>query len=77
MQFEQCFSQTNPNICDDMLNWVESGVNQISDDVLELHCGLGTFTILLSKLFRKVLATENSRPSVKALAKKPRSEQKY
>ena len=69
LQFEQCFSQTNPNICDEMLNWVESGVNQMSEDVLELHCGLGTFTILLSKLFRKVLATENSRPSVKGLQK--------
>ena len=65
--FEQCFSQTNPYICDEMLNWVSENVEPSLEDVLELHCGLGTFTILLSRLFRKVLATENSRPSIKGL----------
>jgi tRNA (uracil-5-)-methyltransferase len=64
--FEQCFSQTNPGICDDMLCWVE-GNSQAKDDIVELHCGQGTFTILFSKMFQKVLATENSRSSVRAL----------
>ena len=64
--YEQCFSQTNPSICNDMLNWVEQNI-QTDGDLLELHCGLGTFTILFSKIFKKVLATENSRPSVKGL----------
>ena len=64
--YEQCFSQTNPSICNDMLNWVEQNI--LTDgDLLELHCGLGTFTILFSKIFKKVLATENSRPSIKGL----------
>jgi tRNA (uracil-5-)-methyltransferase len=64
--YEQCFSQTNPGICNDMLNWVEQNI--LTDgDLLELHCGLGTFTILFSKIFKKVLATENSRPSIKGL----------
>jgi tRNA (uracil-5-)-methyltransferase len=64
--FEQCFSQTNPGICDDMLAWVEENSHS-KDDILELHCGLGTFTILFSKLYSSVLATENSRPSIAGL----------
>lgn len=65
--YEQCFSQTNPFVCDDMLTWVATNISRNSKDILELHCGLGTFTIPLSHLYRKVLATENSRPSIKAL----------
>ena len=64
--YEQCFSQTNPYICNDMLNWVEKNILP-NDDLIELHCGLGTFTILFSKIFKKVLATENSRPNIKGL----------
>ena len=66
--YEQCFSQTNPGICNDMLNWVEKNTTK-EGDLLELHCGLGTFTILFSNIFNKVLATENSRPSIKGLEK--------
>jgi len=65
--YEQCFSQTNPYICDDMLDWVARNSPDSEKDIVELHCGLGTFTIPLSNLYRKVLATENSRPSIKAL----------
>ena len=65
--YEQCFSQTNPYICDDMLDWVARNSADFKKDIVELHCGLGTFTILLSNLYQKVLATENSRPSIKAL----------
>ena len=65
--YEQCFSQTNPEICEKMLSWVEKNLIFSDDDVVELHCGLGTFTMLLSKVFRKVLATENSRPSFAGL----------
>ena len=65
--YEQCFSQTNPEICDDMLDWVTRYSPKIKEDIMELHCGLGTFTIPLSNLYTKVLATENSRPSIKAL----------
>ena len=65
--YEQCFSQTNPEICEEMLRWIERNQKLRDDDVVELHCGLGTFTILLSKKFRKVLATENSRPSFAGL----------
>ncbi len=64
--YEQCFSQTNPDICDQMINWIED--NEKKDtDIIELHCGIGTFTIPLSRLFNNVIATENSRPSLIAL----------
>jgi tRNA (uracil-5-)-methyltransferase len=46
---------------------VATNISRNSKDILELHCGLGTFTIPLSHLYRKVLATENSRPSIQAL----------
>ena len=65
--YDQCFSQTNPDICDEMLNWVSTYSQKELGDVMELHCGLGTFTIPLSHISNKVLATENSRPSIKAL----------
>ena len=67
--YEQCFSQTNPVICDAMLNWVAMNAPSQNADIMELHCGLGTFTIPLSFLYKKVLATENSRPSIQALKK--------
>ena len=65
--FEQCFSQTNPFICDDILDWVSRSSSGASGDIMELHCGVGTFTIPLSHLYNKILATENSRPSIKGL----------
>ena len=66
--YEQCFSQTNPKICDQMINWIE-GNGKKNNDIIELHCGIGTFTIPLSRLFNNVIATENSRPSLAALEK--------
>ena len=51
-----------------MLTWVNEG-KKSDHHVTELHCGVGTFTILLSNLYSRVLATENSRPSIKALEK--------
>ena len=68
--YEQCFSQTNPEICEKMLSWVEKNLIFSDDDVVELHCGLGTFTMLLSKIFRKVLATENDRPKLCRIKRK-------
>ena len=64
--FEQCFSQPNPYICDAILEWIFNEIYK-SKDVLELHCGIGTFTIPLSNSFDKVLATDNSRNCIKGL----------
>ena len=55
-----------------MLSWVHEREDP-SSDITELHCGIGTFTALLSSIFSKVLATENSRPSIKALEKNLKS----
>ena len=66
--YEQCFSQANPDICDQMISWIEENGKR-ETDIIELHCGLGTFTIPLSRLFNNVIATENSRPSLVALEK--------
>ena len=66
--YEQCFSQPNPYICEKMLTWV-SERKKLHGHATELHCGVGTFTILLGSLYDRVLATENSRPTIKALEK--------
>ena len=64
--FDQCFCQPNPYICEKILSWIFENIDK-KDDVFELHCGVGTFTIFLSRTFNRVLSTENSRPSIKAL----------
>ena len=51
-----------------MIAWIE-GNGKKDTDIIELHCGIGTFTIPLSRLFKNVIATENSRPSLVALEK--------
>ena len=64
--FDQCFNQPNPSICENILCWLDKSIIK-GQNIVELHSGLGTFTILLSNLFGTVLSTENSRPSIKAL----------
>ena len=50
-----------------MIKWAkECAVGAHSGDFLESYCGLGNFTLPLSKLFTKVLATEISKSSIKA-----------
>src|SRR6056300_1679629 len=38
-------------------------------DLLELYCGSGTFSVPMRKLFKKILATENNRQSIRCLNK--------
>lgn len=60
-QLEGCFTQSNPTICQAMLNWVDSVLARQSNDnsdLLELYCGNGNFTLPMAKYFRRVLATE-------------------
>jgi tRNA (uracil-5-)-methyltransferase len=66
-QTEGAFSQPNAVVCEKMLNWaldVSSSIDGLSHDLLELYCGGGTFTAALSESYRKILATEISKPSV-------------
>lgn len=67
-QTEGGFSQPNPYVCTNMLNWACEVADEIGKtckkDLLELYCGNGNFTLPLSCYFNKVLATELSKTSV-------------
>jgi tRNA (uracil-5-)-methyltransferase len=65
-QTEGAFSQPNATVCEKMLTWSSDVTEGSSDkDCLELYCGGGTFTSVLATNFKRVLATEISKPSVK------------
>lgn len=66
IQPEGAFTQPNAVVCNKMLNWAYEVIGERSDDLLELYCGNGNFTLPLSTRVRKVLATEISKTSVKA-----------
>jgi tRNA (uracil-5-)-methyltransferase len=65
--YEGGFTQPNPLVNAKMITWA---IDQIKDDnrehLLESYCGLGNFTLPLSILFTKVLATEISKNSIYA-----------
>lgn len=63
-QVETGFTQPNANVCEKMLNWASECSSNLGDDLLELYCGNGNFTLPLSYNFEKVLATEISKTSV-------------
>ncbi|MBW2939222.1 tRNA (uridine(54)-C5)-methyltransferase TrmA [Zhongshania aquimaris] len=66
-QYEGGFTQPNGKLNATMISWAKAQVGENPDtDLLELYCGNGNFTIPLSAQFRKVLATEISKTSVKA-----------
>ncbi|SFV54658.1 tRNA (uracil(54)-C5)-methyltransferase [hydrothermal vent metagenome] len=68
-EYESGFTQPNPEVNIKMIEWVISNIKNISspkNDFLESYCGLGNFTIPISKYFNKVLATEVSKKSIKS-----------
>lgn len=65
-QPEGAFTQPNGMVNQHMLNWAYQALGEREDDLLELYCGNGNFTLPLSTRVRKVLATEISKTSVKA-----------
>ena len=65
-QPEGAFTQPNGAVCAKMLNWAFEALGQRDDDLLELYCGNGNFTLPLSTRVRRVLATEISKTSVNA-----------
>eukprot|EP00890_Picochlorum_soloecismus_P004830 jgi/Picsp_1/5348/NSC_02709-R1_trna (uracil-5-)-methyltransferase len=70
IQVEGAFSQPNAYICASMLGWaVEATKGSQDHDLLELYCGNGNFTAAVAPNFRQVLATEISKPAVKAAKK--------
>jgi tRNA (uracil-5-)-methyltransferase len=68
-QIENSFTQPNAQMAQSMLGWAREqsrALNTRDRDLLELYCGNGHFSIALSDLYRKVLATEISKTSVKS-----------
>ncbi len=65
--YENSFTQPNPYMNQKMIEWACNCVKEENNkDFIELYCGLGNFTLPLSFYFRKVLATEISKTSIKA-----------
>jgi len=62
------FTQPNQKVNIKMIEWVLENITPKNkeDDLCELYCGGGNFTIPLSKRFNKVLATEISKTSIKS-----------
>ena len=65
-QVETGFTQPNATINEKMLTWAQSVTAGSDGDLLELYCGNGNFTAVLSENFRRVLATEVSKLSVRS-----------
>ena len=59
------FTQPNQKVNIQMIEWVLDNI-ETKDDLCELYCGGGNFTLPLSKEFNKVLATEISKTSIKS-----------
>ena len=64
--YEGGFTQPNPYINEKMIAWTIEQVKENGGDLIELYCGLGNFTLPLSRYFNSVLATEISKNSIKA-----------
>ena len=58
------FTQPNSKVNIKMIEWVLNNIKKSENDLCELYCGGGNFTIPLSKMFKKVLATEISKTSI-------------
>jgi len=65
-QPEGAFTQPNGTVNQKMLSWAYEALGNRDDDLLELYCGNGNFTLPLATRVRKVLATEISKTSVNA-----------
>ena len=65
--YENSFTQPNPAVNVKMIEWAIKQSQKIKNgDFLESYCGLGNFTIPISKYFNKLLATEISKLSIKS-----------
>lgn len=65
-QIEGSFTQPNGHMNQHMLSWACAQIQSIGDDLIELYCGNGNFTIALAPFFNRVLATEISKTSIQA-----------
>jgi len=66
-QYEGSFTQPNGGVNQAMLSWARARLGDSQDqDLLELYCGNGNFTIPLAAEFRRIIATEISKASIAA-----------
>ena len=65
-QTDNCFYQPNKFLLDYMIKKVVEFIDD-ADDILELYCGVGTFTMPISYSCNKILASENNRDSIKCI----------
>ncbi|WP_299179153.1 tRNA (uridine(54)-C5)-methyltransferase TrmA [uncultured Neptuniibacter sp.] len=65
-QVENSFSQPNGEVCRHMIRWALDATEGAGGDLVELYCGNGNFTLPLAQNFRRVVATEISKTSVRA-----------
>ncbi|MDD5159449.1 MAG: tRNA (uridine(54)-C5)-methyltransferase TrmA [Sulfuricurvum sp.] len=66
IHIENSFTQPNPRVNEQMIEWSLSQLDGIGGDLLELYCGAGNFTIPFATKFDRVLATEISKASIHA-----------
>ncbi|MCI0500818.1 MAG: tRNA (uridine(54)-C5)-methyltransferase TrmA [Epsilonproteobacteria bacterium] len=62
------FTQPNQKVNLQMIEWVLENI-EYKNDLCELYCGGGNFTLPLSKRFNKVIATEISKTSINSAKK--------
>ncbi|NVK41624.1 MAG: tRNA (uridine(54)-C5)-methyltransferase TrmA [Oceanospirillaceae bacterium] len=65
-QVENCFTQPNAEVCRSMVGWALDVTCDAGGDLVELYCGNGNFTLPLAQNFRRVVATEIAKVSVRA-----------
>lgn len=65
-QVENSFSQPNGEVCRHMIKWALDASQGAGGDMVELYCGNGNFTLPMAQNFRRVVATEISKTSVRA-----------
>ena len=65
-QYEQTFTQPNYQINQKMITWADKVTRDSYGDLIELYCGIGNFTLPISRNFDHVIATEVSKRSVRA-----------
>jgi len=63
---ENSFTQPNAKVNEKMIEWVLEQTKGTQGDLLELYCGAGNFTLPLTQNFKKIVATEISKSSIKA-----------
>jgi len=69
MQVENTFTQPNNNINQKIISFLQNSAKGLSKDLLELYCGSGNLTLMLSSYFDKIIGIEVSKSSIRAANK--------